>query len=253
MTKNALHTLFMGLILFATLFSCEKEDNAAQIARGTDFIPADTAQTDTLFQSDSVIYMPNEGEYDYYISMCYSGDQPSVGKNYFYFLFTCTNPELSIESVSVNIQNESISLNKEIYDGEVFYITYFHMDYAEVFHIKITVNGIESECQLKMIDDMITTLPENLTSETDVDLSWQMAIDPQIVYIEGFQYNSSFETLKKSIKNMASADRTFTMPASWLWSENNAEQRAIQIGVINYEIVNRICFTISDNAYKTYN
>lgn len=246
-------TLIAFFVAGLLLASCEKEETPVDPSPKNQIeTPDSVQQNDTLTVTDSVIFGPKDEDHDYYISMCYSGEQPTTGKNYFYFLFTCTHPDLNIQTLSVSIQNQEIDLSKEIYFGEEFHIGYFYMDYAETFNYKIIVNGEETVCNLPMIDDMIMTLPTTLTDSANVNLNWQMNVNPQTIYIEGFQYNSSGEILKKTIKNLSSEKRSFTMPADWLWTNDVPHERAIQVGVMNYKIENRICFTISDGEYKTY-
>jgi hypothetical protein len=153
-------------------------------------------------------------------------------------------PELEIQDVPITLQYADY--------GRDFYIAYFNLVYADTFHFKFTINDKIIEAELNMINKLEMELPENLEPELDVVLEWSIEKDPQVIYIEGFQRDNSDELLDQKIKNLEPETRSFTVPANWLWSKKETFKRAIQVGIMNYNIVDRVCFTISDGAYKSY-
>ena len=105
--------------------------------------------------------------------------------------------------------------------------------------------------------DVITTpilemdLPLTLAPDEDVELIWYCENDPQTIYVEGFQSDDNNQ-LSQQGDNLPSAAREFILPLEWLWSDDNATSRSIQVGVVNHKVVNRIAVTFSDGAYKSY-
>ena len=204
-------------------------------------------------KNNQIIEMPSEDNYDYNIAMSYSGPQPiSKTEKRYYILVTSGNPQKKIESLELRIQNKTIDLDYANYGGKDFYIAYFNLDYSAIYKFQISINGKKTKANLKMLKELFIDLPENLKTDSNVQLEWKTEKDPMVTYIEGFQKNEEIKLMKKEILNFSSDTRSFLMPASWLWSEEKAKTREIQLGITNFKIKNRICFTISDGVYKKY-
>lgn len=206
----------------------------------------------TVIIPDENINGPNEEDYDFYIAMSYSGPQPvNPLLKHYYILIACEDSAQGFQSLEMKIQDTPINLEYADY-GEIFYIAYFDLAPADIYNFKFTINGKCVETDLTMIDELNIELPVTLEASRDVPLNWVTAKNPDVTYIEGFQKNSNEELLDKKVKNFEPVTRSFIMPASWLWSEEETTKREIQVGIMNYKIVDRVCFTISDGAYKAY-
>ena len=208
---------------------------------------------DLIVPTDSVIAGPNPNDYDFYIGMSYSGPQPSNNnlKSY-YIIITSEGVEQSIESVDIEIQETKVGLEYANYDGKVFYIAYFNLEYADTYNFSITINGEETVTDIEMIKELYINLPSAIEANKNIPLSWTTERPPMNTYIEGFQRWANGDLIIQSVKNFSSDIDEFIMPANWLWSDENTKKRAIQIGIMNFKIENRVCFAVSDDEYKSY-
>lgn len=189
-------------------------------------------------------------EYDFYVAMSISEVLANNVYRY-YVLVTASGSDETIESVDIVIQDQQVPLIYQDY-GDDFYIAYVNLEYEDVFEFKLTINDVIYETQLEMLKELTGIFPSSLDENEDITVSWTTENNPQHIYLEGFQYGNDYEELEKNVDYFLPNARTFNMPADWLWSNNETTTRAIQLGIMNYKIVNRTCFTISDDAYAEY-
>ena len=213
------------------------------------FAAACTSSTEA--DKPEIILGPEEGTYDYYVGLSYTGEQP-MGTNHLYVIIASEN-DYELNGVALEIDDETVNLDYANYDGRVFYISEFYHAIEDSTKFTLTVNGEQTELTLPAVPQLELDLPQYLVEDEDVPLVWETAVDPQVIYIEGFQYNSDDEEIGIGATNLSSADRNFTIPASWLWSKSSAASRSIQVGIVNYTVQNRIAIAFSDGAYKKYN
>ena len=75
-------------------------------------------------EENDIIFGPEEGTYDYYIGLSYSGDQSQyVDENYYYVIIANETDE-PIETIDLKIEDTTINLEYVNYDGVVFYIAH---------------------------------------------------------------------------------------------------------------------------------
>ena len=202
--------------------------------------------------SPEIILGPEDGTYDFYIGLSYSGDQSQyVDQNYFYVIIANETDD-AIETIDLKIEDIDIDLEYANYDGVVFYIAEFFLQTDESFNFKLTINEEFNELDLPTIDVLEMDLPQSIVPDEDIDLTWYIQEDPQVIYVEGFQYGTNNNELSRDGDNLPSNARNFTVPAEWLWSEDNAVSRSIQVGVTNFTVENRIAVVMSDGAYRNY-
>ncbi|RLC53384.1 MAG: hypothetical protein DRI23_00350 [Candidatus Cloacimonadota bacterium] len=201
--------------------------------------------------SPDIILGPEDGTYDFYIGLSYSGDQSQyVDQNYFYVIIANETDD-PIDTIDLKIEDIDIDLEYANYDGVVFYIAYFYLQTDESFNFKFTVNGEFTEIDVITTPILEMDLPITLVPDEDVELSWYCESDPQTIYVEGFQ-NDGSNQLSQQGDNLPSNARDYVLPAEWLWSDDNATSRSIQVGIVNHKVVNRIAVAFSDGAYKSY-
>ena len=203
---------------------------------------------------DEIDFGPQDDDYDYYIAMSFTEEQPAnpEHKNY-YILITCTNTDLEIETVEIEIQDSEIDLEYANYGGPDFYIANFTLEYADIYKYKITINGETTETEYEMPTILYAELPLIIEPNEDIELNWSTDKDPMVIYVEGFQRDANRVQIERSAENFYPETREFTMPAEWLWKENDGiAMRDIIIGIKNYKVENRICFTMSNDSYRVY-
>jgi hypothetical protein len=225
-----------GLAMMQTFTSCEKTDDEEKTTQQV------------------IDYGPQDDTYSIYMALSYSNPQPeSSTEKYYYILFTSENPELEIETIDVEVQGTAIDLEYANYGGKAFYIAYFYEEWAETYHFKTIINGEITEINFDMPTQLNMELPLYLPENESVALSWDLEKQPKTIFIEGFQWNyDRTERLKFTKDFLHSEVREFVMPSEWLWSEEEAAYRDIQICIMNHEIKNDICFTVSDGIYRSY-
>lgn len=233
--KILIRYIFIILLVFS---ACSENDNPVA--------PIDIA-------SDTKINGPDEKDYDFYVGISYSDPQPADPLNKrFYAIISCEDSLQSFQNVKLKIDGQNILLQYANYFDKDFYIAYFNILYADNFDLELSVNGQVVNANLEVLDEIEIELPTNLTPQENLQLNWQTEKNPQVHYIEAFQISSDDEFLTQSIKNLEPTTREFTIPASWLWGNEEATSRAIQLGITNYVIEERVCFTISDGVFKKY-
>ncbi len=236
-----LTTLLLCSVLLTT--ACKKD-------RPED-IPVPDPQPEPIAQE--IDEGPKDEDHDFYVAMSYTDEQPSTQQNpRYYILVTCTDSLQSIETIEIKIQDQVVDLEYANYGGEDFYIAYFNREFTNVYNYKLTINDETTEYDLDMIQKLYIEYPGSLLANKDLELRWATEVDPQFTYIEGFQREVNQNLIQKNVENLAPEMRSFTMPASWLWSDDSTKIRDIQLGIMNYGIQNRVCFTMSDGAFVRY-
>ncbi|MCF7794293.1 MAG: hypothetical protein K9N09_05725 [Candidatus Cloacimonetes bacterium] len=211
-----------------------------------------SCKTSTGNDDNNIILGPENGTYDYYVGISYSGDQSNYPDTNYLYVIIANETDDEIETIELKVDDETIALEYANYEGRVFYIAYFYLDVDDMLNVKLTVN--EQQCQIDVptISVLNCTLPNDLQPNEDISINWTINEDPQVIYVEGFQFNSSNEIVGQDGENLPADARNFTIPADWLWSASNIDSRSIQVGITNFVVQDRIAVVMSDGAYKNY-
>lgn len=246
--KTLLKTaIALSLVTLVFVVACKKDDDPIKETK------KDPIDTTGIIDTVPIDNGPQDGDYDFYIAMSYSDPQPSQeNMNKYYILIACEDSLQAMETVEMKIQGVDIPLEYANYGGPDFYIAYFNLEFADTFHYELTMNGVLTEVDMATPTRLITELPMAIEPDQNIELSWEITKDPRFMYIEGFQREENFEEIKKSVEYLKASTRNFTVPADWLWSEENVDIRDIYLGIMNYKIENKVCFTLSDGVYKSY-
>ncbi|MBU8922953.1 MAG: hypothetical protein KOO63_14140 [Bacteroidales bacterium] len=230
--------VFLGLLLTTSIVACNEDPVSPE------------PDPEPVFEIDTG---PDEADYDFYIAMSYSDPQPLIiTEKRFYVIIACEDEQQSFQSVAMSVQGASVPLQHVNYGGTDFYIAYFNRTYAEIFSFRFEINGRVVETDLETVSELHCTLPTSLFPQSDVTLNWMATKDPQVIYVEGFERRADFSLVEVTQENLSSDARGFTIPAEWLWTHDATRVRNLQVGIMNYVIADRVCFTISDGAYKSY-
>ncbi|HSG27630.1 MAG TPA: hypothetical protein VLA34_04055 [Candidatus Krumholzibacterium sp.] len=233
---RAISSVLIGLIIMTSLMACD--DDPAR----PDPVPVNEIDTG-----------PDEEDYDFYIGMSYSDPQPpSIFEKRFYVIIACEDESQSFESIDLDIQGSPVPLQYAIYGGKDFYIAYFNRTFADTFSFDFEINGRLVQGKIPMIGELHCSLPTTLQLNSDVSLAWQTSPDPQVTYIEGFEKRADQSLIELTQEYLPGDVRAFTIPAAWLWTHDATRIRDIQVGIMNYTIVDRVAFTMSDGAYRSY-
>ena len=197
---------------------------------------------------------PEAGTYDYCVALSYSDPQPlnGIDKKFYILITTADDNNSDINNVSVKINDETIDMEYANY-GKDFYIATFNQPYSDQFSFDVEIDGRVANCEISMPKEVAVYFPSVIEPDQPFEFEWSTDKDPQVIGLYIQQQNYQMESLYTHSENFNSEVRATNIPAEWLWSvPTGVTQRFMELCVQNYEVENRVCFTLTDSEYRVY-